>query len=142
MRGCARRSPSGTREVTTERAVEWEAAAEALRRDGYTASVVARKLIEQHGAPRADAEAIASRLFGRPVDAYAGERLAAVAPWLATAGVAVAGAAVFFVAIGPRFSPRVGLVYGALGLVAIIGVSRAAVAARRPAAPGPEARGR
>lgn len=128
--------------MTTARAVEWQAAAEALRRDGYTASVVARKLIEVHGAPRAEAEAIASRLFGKSADAYAGERLAELVPWLAVFGAAVAGALAFFVTIGPRFSPRIGVVYGALGLVALIGARRAAAVARRRATPDPFARSR
>lgn len=128
--------------MTPARAAEWQAAAEALQRDGYTASVVARKLIEVHGAPRADAEAIAARLFGKSVDAYAGERFAALVPWLATTGAALAGAAAFFVAIGPRFTPRIGFVYGALGVVALIGAGRVAAVARRPAMPGAAARER
>lgn len=128
--------------MTTERAAEWQAAAEALQRDGYTASVVARKLIEVHGAPRVDAEAIASRLYGQPVNAYAGERLAALAPWLVTAATGVAGALAFFVTVGPRFSLRIGMVYAALGLVALIGAVRAAVEARRRATPDTGARDR
>jgi hypothetical protein len=125
------------REGTTDRAAEWEAAAEALRRDGYTAPVIARKLIELHGAPRAEAEAITSRLHGRPVDAYAGERLAAVAPWLLVILLALAAGLAFLVQLGPRFSARIGVVYGALGAVVLIGVLRAVAASRRGRGGGP-----
>lgn len=121
--------------MTEPRAAEWLAEAEALQRDGYTAAVVARKLIEVHGAPRAEAEAIASSLYGRPVDAYAGERFAAVVPWVGLALLAATGALAFRVTIGPRFSPRIGFVYAALGLVTLIGAVRAAVASRRRTPP-------
>ncbi|MEW6431935.1 MAG: hypothetical protein AB1730_10550 [Myxococcota bacterium] len=121
--------------MTGSRAARWLAEAEALKRDGYTAAVVARKLIEVHGAPRAEAEAIASRLYGRTVNAYAGERFAAMAPWVASALLAATGALAFRVTVGPRFSPRVGFVYAALGLVTLIGAVRAAVASRRRTPP-------
>lgn len=116
--------------MTEARAAEWQAEAEALQRDGYTAAVVARKLIELHGAPRAEAEALASRLYGRPVNAYAGERLAAAGPWLLSVALAIAGAIAFRAAIGPRLSTRIGVVHAALAVVGLIGAVRAALAMR------------
>lgn len=76
--------------------------AQRLQRMGYRAGVVARKLIDQHGAPADQAEAIASAVFGRPADARAGEHVGALLSGVAmiVGGLVVAG--VLFSLLGVR----------------------------------------
>jgi amino acid transporter len=101
-----------------------------LQREGYNASVIARKLIELHGAPRAEAEALIGQLFGRPVNAFAGARFQALAPGLFLCALALSFALFFVSRLGARLTPRLGMVYGALGLVAVYGLAQAIAAAR------------
>ncbi len=57
--------------------------------EGYNASVVARKLISQHGVAEAEATAMASELFGTTVDPRAGETTVEVLTGLAIAAAGV-----------------------------------------------------
>jgi hypothetical protein len=116
----------------TEPAPPWAPEAEALKRDGYTAAVVARKLIELHGVPRAEAEAWVGQLFGKQVNAFAGERAQdqVMGGLLLAAGIG--GAVVFFLAIGARVSARIGFVYLALALTACKGLHTLYTARRTP----------
>ncbi|MDX2011752.1 MAG: hypothetical protein SFW67_16285, partial [Myxococcaceae bacterium] len=75
---------------------EWEARALELKGEGYTAAVVARKLIEQHGAPVEEAQALVGRLFGRPVDAFAGETTTRIVTGLGLAALGLVGLLVVF----------------------------------------------
>ena len=53
----------------------WARTALQLKKDGYNASVVARKMITEHGMPEPAAEALVSDLFGKPVSARAGDTM-------------------------------------------------------------------
>ncbi|GMU61802.1 MAG: hypothetical protein AMXMBFR34_35650 [Myxococcaceae bacterium] len=100
----------------------WAHEAEALKRDGYTAAVVARKLIELHGVPREQAEALVGKLYGKRVDAYAGERAGPRALGVALVLIGLAGAAYFFHEVGARVSGRILFVYFALAASVAQGV--------------------
>lgn len=85
----------------------WEATALELKVAGYNASVVARKLIDLHGAPPATAQAIAGRLFGKPVNAFAGDTTSAVVSGIGYCVVGVVGAALLFAALDDDYArPR------------------------------------
>jgi hypothetical protein len=102
----------------------WEAAAIELQRDGYTAAVVARKLIEHHGAPVADAEQLVGRLFGRPVDAFAGETTSAIVSGLGLAALGIVGMVVVLSLFGGVYGAGVP-VLGLPGGLVVLGVGRA-----------------
>jgi hypothetical protein len=57
---------------------DFEALAHQYRADGYTGSVVARKLISQHGMQEAAANALVGSLYGTSVDPRAGDTSSAV----------------------------------------------------------------
>jgi hypothetical protein len=87
----------------------WEATALELKSAGYNASVVARKLIDQHGAPPATAQAIAARLFGKPVNAFAGDTTSAVVSGIGFSVVGVVGVVLLFALLDDRFERPRGL---------------------------------
>ena|SRR5579871_200425 len=61
-----------------------------LQRMGYTGSVVARKLIDEHEMPEAEATALVSRLYRQKVDPHQGDTATGVTLGLA---ISLAGAA-------------------------------------------------
>ncbi len=104
----------------TPEARAWEATAVELKAAGYNAGVVARKLIEQHGAPPADAEALVGRLFGKPVSAFAGDTTSTVVSGLVLCVVGVLGAGLLFAALDDDYArPRKLLLMFPLGALAI-----------------------
>ncbi|MCC6334176.1 MAG: hypothetical protein IT380_09340 [Myxococcales bacterium] len=109
---------------------DWAREAQALQRDGYTAAVVARKLIELHGVPREQAEAVVGRLYGTRVDAYAGEQAGPKILGIALVLIGLAGAAYFFREVGARTSGRILFVYFALAASVAQGIRL--VVSRRP----------
>lgn len=74
----------------------WEAKALELKVAGYKAGVVARKLIDQHGAPPGVAEALTGRLFGKSVSAFAGDTTSAVVSGVVFCVIGIVGAALLF----------------------------------------------
>jgi hypothetical protein len=77
----------------------WEAKALELKVAGYKAGVVARKLIDQHGAPPGVAEALTGRLFGKSVSAFAGDTTSAVVSGVVFCVIGIVGAALLFPAL-------------------------------------------
>ena len=60
---------------------------------GYTGSVTARKLIDEHGMPEPAASALVSRLYGKKVDPHQGDTATAVIFGLVLAGTGALGLA-------------------------------------------------
>jgi hypothetical protein len=83
----------------TPEARAWEAKALALKAAGYNAGVVARKLIDQHGAPPGIAEALTGRLYGKTVSAFAGDTTWAVVSGVVFCVIGIVGAALLFPAL-------------------------------------------
>ncbi len=108
--------------------LEWEEQAAALKADGYNAAVVARKMIEVHGMPEVAAESLVSQLFGRNVNARAGDTASAVVSGLLLAGVGLGGALVFFLIVGTAFLKLTFVVYLALLGLAGKGATQAFIA--------------
>ncbi len=97
----------------------WDEIAEGLKRDGYNAGVVARKLIEIHGVPQTVAEALVGRLFKKKVDSRGGETTQQIVIGLALAGAGALGAFVFYAMTGLHLRTGVITVYLLLfGLIA------------------------
>jgi hypothetical protein len=72
--------------------------AKELQRMGYTGSVVARKLIDEHDMPESEASALVSRLYGAKVDPHKGDTATAVVFGLVLAGTGALGlAALWFI---------------------------------------------
>lgn len=105
----------------------WEAQAVELKRSGYNAAVVARKLIDQHGAPVGDAERIVGQVFGKRVDAFAGETASAIVGGLILAAVGVVGVAVLLTVFGGVHRVRIPVLGVPMGLV-LVGLGRAFIA--------------
>jgi hypothetical protein len=96
-----------------------------LKAAGYNAAVVARKLIEHHGATASDAEALTGRLFGKPVSAFAGDTTAAVVVGLACCALGFIGMGLLFGTFDRRFpSPRRLLLFVPLATIVAIGAKR------------------
>lgn len=95
-----------------------------LKRAGYNAAVVARKLIDQHGAPVAEAERIVGQLFGKRVDAFAGETTSAIVSGLIIAAVGVVGVAVLLAVFGGVHRARIPLLGVPIALI-FVGAGRA-----------------
>ncbi len=102
----------------------WEAQAVELKRAGYNAAVVARKLVDQHAAPVAEAERIVGQLFGKRVDAFAGETTSAIVSGLIIAAVGVVGLAVLLSVFGGLHRARVPVLGVPVGLI-VVGAGRA-----------------
>jgi hypothetical protein len=83
--------------------VAWAAQAAQLKADGYNAAVVARKMIQVHGMPEAEAEVLVSTVFGKKVNARAGDTTGEVVQGLAMAAAGLGGAAVLFMVMGLAF---------------------------------------
>lgn len=98
-----------------------------LKRAGYNAAVVARKLIDQHGASVAEAEQLVGQLFGKRVDAFAGDTASAIVSGLVIAAIGLVGVAVLLSVFGGVHRARVPLLGLATGLV-FVGVGRAFIA--------------
>lgn len=64
--------------LTPKQLAEFEVLAQGLKKDGYTAGVVSRKMISQHGMPESEAVALVSRLYGTSADPRTGDTTAAV----------------------------------------------------------------
>ncbi len=106
----------------------WEAQAAQYKADGYNASVVARKMIDDHGMPDAEAEQLVGELFGKKVNARGGETSGAIATGLMLLAAGLIGCVVLYLAIGFMFIKFTGLVYLALLGVAGKGASQAFIA--------------
>lgn len=98
----------------------WEAVAIELKAAGYNAGVVARKIIDQHGAPPADAEALVGRLFGKTVSAFAGDTTSAIVSGVVFCVIGIVGAGLLFAALDDHYARPRGMLLlfplGALGL--------------------------
>lgn len=105
----------------------WEARAVELKRAGYNAAVVARKLIDQHAAPVAEAERIVGQLFGKRVDAFAGETTSAIVGGLVIAAAGVVGVGVLLAVFGGVHRVRIPLLGVPMGLI-FVGLGRAFIA--------------
>ena len=91
----------------TPQARAWETTALELKAAGYRAGVVARKIIDLHGAPAADAEALVGRLFGKTVSAFAGDTTSAVVSGVVLCVIGVVGVGLLFAALDDRYDrPR------------------------------------
>lgn len=104
-----------------------EAQAIELKRAGYNAAVVARKLIDQHGASVAEAEQLVGRLFGKRVDAFAGDTTSAIISGLVIAAVGLVGVAVVLSLFGGVHRVRIPILGLPVGLV-FVGGRRAFIA--------------
>ena len=104
-----------------------EAQASELKRAGYNAAVVARKLIDQHGAPVAEAERIVGQLFGKKVDAFAGDTTSAVISGLVIAAIGLVGLVVVLSLFGGVHRARVPMIGLPVGLIGV-GLGRAFIA--------------
>lgn len=112
----------------TKQELEWEAQANALKADGYNAAVVARKMIEVHGMSDAAAEALVGALYGKKVNARAGDTTGNVISGLAMVAAGLGGAGVFFMIVGLAFRSSTFLVYLALLGLAGKGATQAIIA--------------
>jgi hypothetical protein len=72
-----------------EQQAQWQAQAEALKRDGYNGSVVARKMIEQHGTPEGAALALVGTLYGKTVNPRGGDTMTEVMGGLGLVGLGI-----------------------------------------------------
>jgi hypothetical protein len=107
---------------------QWGQQAAQLKADGYNSAVVARKMIQVHGMSEAGAEALVGSLFGKKVNARAGDTTSAVVSGLVMTGVALGGAILFFAILGFAFIKLTFLVYAALLGLAGKGASQAFIA--------------
>jgi len=109
---------------------EWETLAVQLRADGYSSSVVARKLIQIHQMPDDAAEELVGRAFGKTVDARGGATTHAIAVGAAMAFAGIAGVVfvITFFGYGDKLTT---VLY--LGLLALAGkgVSQAVIASMK-----------
>ncbi|MBS1153936.1 MAG: hypothetical protein H6Q89_5634 [Myxococcaceae bacterium] len=74
----------------SEQAAKWTAQATALKNDGYNGSVVARKMIEEHGMPEAAALALVGGLYGKSVNPRSGDTTTAVLTGLGLIALGIA----------------------------------------------------
>ena len=103
----------------TKQELEWESQAKQLKADGYNSAVVARKMIEVHGMPEAAAEALVGGLFGKKVNARAGDTTTEVVSGLVKVGAGLGGGLLLFMIVGLAFLKFTIVVY--LGLLALAG---------------------
>ena len=77
----------------SDKQAQWQSQAEALKKDGYNGSVVARKMIEEHGMPEGAALALVGGLYGKAVNPRGGDTVSAVMGGLGliALGVVIAG---------------------------------------------------
>ena len=107
---------------------QWAQQAAQLKADGYNSAVVARKMIQVHGMSEAGAEALVGSLFGKKVNARAGDTTSAVVTGLVMTGAGLGGALLFFAIVGFAFIKVTFLVYAALLGLAGKGASQTLIA--------------
>lgn len=73
----------------SEQTAKWVVQATALKKDGYNGSVVARKMIEEHGMPEAAALALVGGLYGKTVNPRSGDTTTAVLTGLGLIGLGI-----------------------------------------------------
>jgi hypothetical protein len=112
----------------TKQELEWEAQAAAYKADGYNSAVVARKMIQMHAMPEPEAERLVGELFGKKVNARAGDTTGAVVVGLAMLAAGLAGAAIFYAIVGLAFLKFTFVVYLALLGVAGKGATQTIIA--------------
>lgn len=112
----------------TKQEIEWLQQAAQYKADGYNAGVVARKMITVHGMPEAQASAVVSGLFGKKVNARAGDTTTAVITGVALIVAGLGGAGLLFAIVGLKMLKLMVLVYAALLGVAGKGAQQAIIA--------------
>lgn len=75
---------------------QWETLAANLQADGYSGSVVTRKMIEEHGMPEPEAVALVGRLYGKKVNPRGGDTASAIAMGIVMIILGLSGAAASF----------------------------------------------
>lgn len=112
-------APARPKKTEAEReAEEKEQIALGLKADGYNSAVVTRKMIQIHGMAEADAEALVGRIYGKKVNARAGDTTVAVISGIAMAVASLAGILflLYFVGFFPWF-----VIFIYLGLLGVMG---------------------
>src|SRR5512140_547583 len=89
-------TPAVVNAKKSKQQLAWEAQAAQLKADGYNASVVARKMIDDHGMPDEEAEQTVGELFGKKVNAQAGDTTSAIATGLFLLAAGLIGCAVLY----------------------------------------------
>lgn len=115
------------RSVTPIEAEEREAAAGGYKNDGYSSSVVTRKMISVHGMSENEAEELVGRIFQKKVSARTGDTTVDIAAGIGTAVAAAITLGLMWWYI-PDTPTSLLLIYGLLVGVIGRGVAKAIIA--------------